>query len=517
VSTLTLRLLLSCALVWIGCTGTIGETLLDPATYTPEVAEAQQALAATAGFADERGGGVFLDVEGRVVRLRLDGSLARIESHPGNSQAPGRALRVFAAGPFSALVVAEAGLYLAEGGWLIEPSWRDQLDAGGIVAVALGSNGVTWVAHQRGLFRIEAGQLSELKVAGTSLLGISALAAAAAPDGGPAVWFAQGDRLLYARQLARTSYEVREHARAEQTFGAPIRALAGLSAAPGQAGELWVAGNDAMYQQVGSGWARHAAPSAPTALVAAGRYLWLHAGTQLYRYDADARGWSVVAGLPAPAALLLCAEAGGSAWLRAGERTFVISPGPLPRLVGLFDGMRVYTPDVLVTAQFPSQRVPTSVTFSVDESSAFQVERTREESEEGEGAVTTHDFVWGGRDGAGTPRAQSIAGLADGLHTLTVTAKFPDRELSRLVHFEFRGGSAMTVSFARDVSPIAVERCAKCHTTGPGRALTTYEQWLSDKSKITAAVVEQRMPADGPLDPSQIEIIQRWAAGMAAP
>ena len=510
-------MLLSCALVCLGCTGTVGDTLLEPATYSPELSEAQQALAAATGFADERGGGVFLDVEGRVVRLRLDGSLARVESHPGNAQPPGRALRVLPAGPFSALVVAESGLYLADGGWLIEPAWRAQLDGAGIVTVALGANGVTWVAHQRGLFRIEAGQLSELKVAGASLLGITALAAAAAPDGGPAVWFAQGDRLLYARQLARTSYEVREHALAERTFGAPIRALAGLSAAPGRAGELWVASEEALYQQVGAAWARHAAPHPPSALLAAGRFLWLHAGEQLYRYDADSRAWSVVAGLPAAAALLLCAEAGGSAWVRSGERTFVISPGPLPRLIGLFDGMRIYAPDLLVTAQFPAQRAPTAVTFAIDDGGAFMVERTRDEAEEGEGAVATLDFVWGGRDGAGAPRTQSIAGLADGLHTLTVTAKFPDRELSRRVHFEFRGGSATVLSFARDVAPIAADRCAKCHTTGPGRALSTYDQWVAEKSKITAAVVEQRMPADGPLDPSQIEIIQRWVAGGTAP
>lgn len=516
-STRLLRMLLWTALSCFGCTGTIGDTLLEPATYTPELGEAQQALAPATGFADERGGGVFIDAEGRVVRLRLDGSLARIESHPGNTQAPGRALRVFPGGPFSALVVAESGLYLAEGGWLIEPAWRAQLDGAGIVGVALGANGVTWVAHQRGLFRIDAGQLAELKVAGASLLGLTALAAAAAPDGGPAVWFAQGDRLLYARQLARTSYEVREHAQGERSFHAPIRALAGLSAAPGLGGELWVATEDALYQQVGSAWARHAAPSAPAALLAAGRFLWLHAGELLYRYDADARAWSVVAGLPAPATLLLCAEAAGSAWVRAGERTWVISPGPLPRLLGLFDGMRVYAPDLLVTAQFPAERVPSAVTFAVDDGSAFTIERTRDEAEEGDGAVATLDFVWGGRDGAGMPRTQSIAGLTDGLHTLTVTAKFPERELSRRVHFEFRGGSAMALSFARDVAPIALARCAKCHTTGPGHAISTYDQWAAEKSKIIAAVVEQRMPADGPLDPTQIEIIQRWVAGGAAP
>jgi hypothetical protein len=34
---------------------------------------------------------------------------------------------------------------------------------------------------------------------------------------------------------------------------------------------------------------------------------------------------------------------------------------------------------------------------------------------------------------------------------------------------------------------------------------------------MVKAVVELRMPADGPLDPTQIQVLQRWASGGNAP
>jgi hypothetical protein len=40
---------------------------------------------------------------------------------------------------------------------------------------------------------------------------------------------------------------------------------------------------------------------------------------------------------------------------------------------------------------------------------------------------------------------------------------------------------------------------------------------VNEKERIVAAVVELRMPADGPLDPAQIKVLQRWAAGGALP
>ena len=88
----------------------------------------------------------------------------------------------------------------------------------------------------------------------------------------------------------------------------------------------------------------------------------------------------------------------------------------------------------------------------------------------------------------------------------------------RQLHFEMRSSESEPLSFADDIAPIFEARCAKCHKgSGPGHTLNTYSLWAAEKTKIVAAVLELRMPADGPLDPSQIVTIQRWAAGGAAP
>jgi hypothetical protein len=497
-----------------GCTGEIADSPLTAGPFMPHVQSSSVALAEGSGFADERGGGVFVAAEGKVVRLRLDGTAGRLDSHPGNARAPGKVLRVFSAGPFSALVAADNGLYVAESGWLIEPSWRDALDAPGIVGVAPDLDGVTWIAHQRGLFRIEAGQLSELKVEGAPVLGLTALAVAPAPDGGRAVWFAQATQLSYAKQTARARYEVSSGGIAASELAGGIKALAGIGASPASAGELWLITDQKLYQQAGHGWRARALPAAPSALLASGRFAWLRAGDTLYRYRADDERWSHVDGLSAPATPL-AAEPGGSLWARVGEQTVTIAPGVLPRVLGLFEGVRIYQTELPVRAQFSSTAMPTGVSFVLDDGE--RVERSLSEGQPGEGGASTLDFAWGGFDVAGREKPYSLVGLSNGLHTLRVEAHFVDGDQTRTLHFEFRGGAAEQLSFARDVLPIAEARCAKCHTSGPGHALSSYAQWLAEKDELVLALVEQRMPADGPLAASELQTIQRWAYGGAAP
>jgi len=497
-----------------GCTGDIADSPLTAAPFTPQVGQVAVALADGSGFADERGGGVFVSADGKAVRLRLDGSAGRLDSHPGNTKPPGKVLKVYNAGPFVALVAAENGLYVAESGWLIEPSWRDQLDAAGIVAVAPDLDGVTWVAHQKGLFRIEGGLLSELKVEGTSLLGLSAVAVAPAPDSGRAVWFAQGTQLSLAKQTARSTYEVTDGGITKSELSGGIRALAGITASPTSPGELWLITDEKLYQQSGGSWRSRALDEAPSDLLASGRFAWLRAGDTLYRYRADDQRWSRMEGLTAVPSLL-AAEPGGSLWVRLGEQTATVAPGVLPRLLGLFEGVRVYDTELPVRAQFPAATAPASVSFVLDDGE--RVERKLEEALPGEGGASTLDFAWGGFDVAGREKPYSLVGFTRGLHTLTVEAHFAEGDQTRALHFEFRGGMSEQLSFAKDVKPIAEARCGKCHDTGPGHVLSTFEQWVAEKDKLVLALVEQRMPADGPLDPTQLQTIQRWAFGGAAP
>ena len=127
-------------------------------------------------------------------------------------------------------------------------------------------------------------------------------------------------------------------------------------------------------------------------------------------------------------------------------------------------------------------------------------------------------FSMGGFDPSGRDKAFSFAALSPGLHTLVVKAELPGNvEAVRRLHFDFRAASQAPVSYAKDLAPIFTSRCAKCHTSGPGHELKTYEQWKAEKDQIAAAVFESRMPADGPLDPAQAALIQRWASGGANP
>jgi hypothetical protein len=494
--------------------GDIGDRPLSAAPLTAQLMASGVELSDAAGFADERGGGIFVDSDKHAVRLRIDGSRGALESHPGNSEPPGEIQRVLPAGPFSALVIADNGLYIAEDGWLIEPAWRDALSAQGVVAAALGGDGVVWIAHQQGLFHIEAGELAELKLAGQSIHGLRALAVAPAPNGAPAVWFAQGEQLSFAAQTARTSYAVSDGGLSGASLSGGIVALAGISAAPNAPGELWLMAAHGLFQHVAGHWGSLDAPSAPEALLSAGRFLWLRAGSALYRYDADSKHWAELQGaLQSPK--LLAADASGCVWARVGAASFAITPGEAPRVQGLFEGTRVYDADVRVRVQIPVSEQPSSVRFKLDE--AEPVERSLAQAVPGEGAVDTLAFALGGFDAAGREQTYSLASLKPGLHTLTVDARANDAMQSRRLHFELRSGSAVLLSFDKDVKPIFESRCAKCHASGPGHELKTYAEWMAQKDQIVSAVTELRMPADGPLDPSQIELLQRWAAGGAAP
>jgi hypothetical protein len=492
------------------CEGSVGSSPLhaDPLALRSVVAPPVKTEAG--GFADERGGGVFADGTNQAVRLRADGTMAVLQSHPGNPKPPGSVQRVFRAGAFAALMTAENGLYLAESGWLIAPAWRDALDSAGVIAVAAEMDGVTWIAHQRGLFRVEQGQLAELKVEGQSLLGLTAIAVAPARDGGKAVWFAQGDALGYAEQVARTSYEVHAGGLTKEDLAGGVRALAGISATPNERGELWLTTDRALYKLTPRGWDTIALSGEPQQLIASGRFLWLRTDTGLFRYDADGKQW----GKAMQSGQLLAVEPAGSAWLNSSGQTTVLSTGAVPRVLGVFEGMRVYATELAVRAQFAAEQ-PSQVTFQLDDSES----RVQPASEGlvGEGAQSTLDFAWGGFDSVGREQPYSMAGLKPGLHTLRITASFADGEQVREVHFDYQGGDHSSLSFVKDVQPIVMGRCAKCHEKGPGHTLMTFEQWTAEKELIVSALVEGRMPADGPLDPDQLATVQRWVYGGAAP
>ncbi len=507
-----LPLLLLCA---AACDGRITTHPLAVVAFDAVSIDAAVMLNEHPGFADERGGGIFVEGAGQVIRLRADGTVARIESHPGNSVAAGLATAAWPLGPYTAVVATAKGLYVAEQGWLIEPAWRDILSADGLKATALGGNGVAWIAHDAGLFRLEAGLLSELKVGGASITGITGLAVAPSLSGAPGVWFAQGEKLSWAEQKSKTEFTVGDSGLLKTQLKGGITALAGIAPSPGSVGELWAIANKVLWRHDVTGWKQFDLGQPGTQLLAAGRFLWLHAGDALFRYDADAISWGEANGV-AYDAKLLATDATGAAWVRGGGKTSVVAPAVVARVEGMFQNVVVYSSDVVVKAAVPGAAAPTQMTFKLDDGEQVVVPAAKANPGDGPAASQLY-FSMGGVDASGRDKPYSLAGLMDGMHTLWVTTKFPSGDTSRALHFAFKGGSNVQLSYAIDIAPIHTARCAKCHTNGPGHELINYDEWKVDKDRISIAVAEQRMPADGLLDPASIQKIQRWVAAGANP
>jgi hypothetical protein len=498
------------------CTsGTVSE-VLSPVPFQVTVVSKPSTLIDAPGFADQRGGGVFVDTLGRAVRVRSDGSTQPLESHPGNTVVPGAVRAVWPLGPFSALVGTATGLFVAESGWLISPPWQSLLGAEGFIGTALDQNGIAWLAHDSGLFRLEGGQLFELTANGAPLTGITTLAVAPGPSGGEAVWFGRVGKLQLAERHSASGYLIKGSGLAPEDIKGGVLTLAGLTPSPKSPGELWaVTAARALWRFTRGVWVRYDIGRQPEQLLSAGRFTWLRAGESLFRYDADAQVWGEAQGL-APGVTFQSVDAAGAAWVRDGSTTQAIADGWVPRLTGLFQDEQVYGTEALITVHVPTVSEVLAVTYRVDD--GLEQEARVEKAVMGEGAQAGNwSFSLGGADAFG-PKPFSLVAYNDGLHTLDVTALFlGGNTATRRVHFELKAGLSGTVSWAADIKPIFEARCAHCHTSGPGRDFTVYEAWQRDNGLIVAVVKEKRMPADGPLDPVLIGRIVRWANGGMLP
>ncbi|QSQ20252.1 hypothetical protein JY651_34015 [Pyxidicoccus parkwayensis] len=473
-----------------------------PTAFHPVEVPAKAELASTPGFADQAGGGVFATASGSLVRLRLDGSLGALEPHPGNTVAAGTIKAVFRLGPHSAVVEAQNGLFVAESGWLIAPSWRDALGAG-VTATAQSADGAGWLAHSSGLYHLQEGTLTALKVNGNAITGITALAAAPVADGSPGVWFLQQEgKLSVAVPTGATTYQVREVSPPLEE-GEVVESLTALGPAVGAPGELWLLTSQGLLRRAKEGWRRIDLGERPAQLLAAGRFLWVKSADSLLVFDADANNWGVATDLDTRELRFLAADEAGTAWVQLGGQSVAVSRAPVPRVTGLYQGMQVVEDGLVAHAVPPPGTPPESLYFQVD----------------GVDVPTAGPlYSLGGSEADGTPKAYSLAGLEAGRHALAVVARFADgTEAKRSVPFEYQPVVAEALGWDKDIRPIHESRCAKCHTTSPGRPLNTYQLWKANAALITAAVRDKRMPADGPMDPQLITRIQRWAASGAKP
>ncbi|HLL52590.1 MAG TPA: hypothetical protein VK447_03530, partial [Myxococcaceae bacterium] len=219
----------------------------------PAVTVLSQATGALPGFADEAGDALLVDAAGKLVRVRLDGTLGPLESHPRNVQSPGKVLGVHPLGPHLALVAAENGLYLAQGGWLIAAPWSSQLSPEGVRGATDAGDGSAWIAHESGLFRLKDGLLSELRIAGGPVQGLTAVQASRAEDGVPGVWFAHSGGLSV---VVPTDAGLRvRQASVEGAGTMKVRALTALGDSAAVPGEIWVLTESGeVFRNARDGW-----------------------------------------------------------------------------------------------------------------------------------------------------------------------------------------------------------------------------------------------------------------------
>ncbi|QDE66444.1 hypothetical protein [Myxococcus xanthus] len=493
------------SLVVLGACGEDRSLPLDkpePAPFQPVQVPAITALAPVSAFADQAGGGVFATASRELVRLRLDGTYGALEPHPDNEVAAGGILGVFRLGPHSALVETQNGLFMAESGWLIAPPWRDALGQG-VIATAQSADGAVWLAHTRGLFRLQEGTLAELKVDGASVKAITSLAAAPSPENLPGVWFLHDGGLSVAVALRTTHYRVHTTS-APLAEGESLQALAGIGPAVGTSGELWALTNQALLRRGRDGWRRVELPQQPQKLIASGRFLWAKTGGSLLQYDADANVWRAATDVGAGDFHFLAADESGSVWVQQGGVSAALSHVLVPRLRGLYQGMQLVNDGLVVRAVMPPGGAPERVVYKL-----------------GNSEIPTEgpDYSLGGLEADGTHRAYSFASLEAGRYVLSVVARYSDgSEAQRSVPFDYAPLASGPLSWDKDIRPIHEARCRNCHNNASAaRSLDSYELWRANAPIITAAVRDQRMPADGPMDPELISRIQRWASSGARP
>jgi hypothetical protein len=504
-----LRLLSVLALGLLGCEASSPLTALQSTVFDVVQKPTSLALAASPSFADERGGGIFVDLAGRVVRLNADASRGTLEPHPSSSHFPGAASAVFALGPANALVVTERGLFVAEQGWLVAPAWQDSLRPDGVVGTAVAVDGTAWLAHGDGLFRLSRGALGEFKLVEAHLDGITALAVGPGVDTAPAVWFAREGKLFAASQTSPTDFVVHDAALDS------VRGVVGLGpASQGVAGEVWAITQQHLLRRAWDGWFAYSLPQAPTRLLGGGRFAWLQAGDTLYRYDADAKTWGQAQGFES-APTLLAVDATGTAWVRVGEVTAAVAPDITPRLVGLYEGAQVFDGQLVLHVAVPSSFAAQRGTWALDD---FSHELPVDSATPGTGTLVGQTvFSLAGLEANLEPKPVSLAALSDGWHRLQVSLVQGEHTVTRTVHFEFRGSASAALSWEKDIKELSHQRCDKCHAAGTQPELVTYAQWKSNASAIASAVRAARMPADGPLDAAGVATIVRWVNAGALP
>ncbi|MCA9555663.1 MAG: cytochrome c, partial [Myxococcales bacterium] len=183
---------------------------------------------------------------------------------------------------------------------------------------------------------------------------------------------------------------------------------------------------------------------------------------------------------------LLAALDPGRALISSAQGTLRIATRRRVDLVGLDDGALLSAPtEVLIYPLEPAAVV--SVTASVDEQPI---------------AVQ-----------AGLRILLDPADLADGTHTLTVTADYGAEQVQASLRFSRYAGPPPT--WLDDVQPLFTARCALCHgAQGSARRLDSATIWAEQIDSILDNVRTGRMPLppNPSLTPEEVARVEGWAA-----
>jgi hypothetical protein len=104
--------------------------------------------------------------------------------------------------------------------------------------------------------------------------------------------------------------------------------------------------------------------------------------------------------------------------------------------------------------------------------------------------------------------------IEDGPHELAVTVHWGDSAETESLFFAV--GSFEPPTWARDVAPLFLDNCSRCHGLGgSAHRMDTLALWRSQFDTILEMVGSGRMPLppNPPLAPEEVQILRSWRAG----
>ncbi len=239
----------------------------------------------------------------------------------------------------------------------------------------------------------------------------------------------------------------------------------------------------------------------PFAMVSAGPWLWMawdgETEAAVARFDGDHTVEVLGRGGPwlAPA-LAVDPLRGDVAVVTDGAAATRVVVASAVTVVGLVDGETVLAPSVSVLAQPPSPSLVEGVDFSLD-----GVRVT---------SVAAAPYAWG-PDGQAR---RNLDPLAFGPHEVTIAVRYrgaaPVRETRRFVYASPLG---RVPTYVGDIQPLYARGCARCHSTGIARDLSTFAAMSAQSPLVVAAVRSRRMPPDLAIDEETIQVVAAWVAG----